>query len=493
MRNDDNDDGPFSDDEVDLSFVDDEEMEHRRELAAVISNMKSQLSNYAAERESDIQGMSGRHLIRTEYDDDDELESEDEDGVRRRRKSSDPAEEIIEILEGAEKAAKQALEAAASGLQPFNLEHMRHSPRDPVSLRRSPKGINTDDDDDRVSDPRSSSSKTQTATINLSRGNLTNITNVPSVSSVGLVGAGGRSLLNSILQDDADDLTDHEHEEDFSMYENKSGLAEDMKFLASMPELCDVTFLVGETREPVCAVKAVLASRSRVFQKLLYHHRQKSPTLTPVPANAATSSASSRESSNEEHSHAKGRRESVVKETKFDGKSSKRKSKKIKESRKDSSSGTVSEKKDNKLKLFLKRSSEPFLDGLPFSQQSAPAATQHQTMIIEEFEPDVFRQLIEYIHTGCVTLQARTLLGLMNAADYYGLEELRRGCMNFVSCCITVDTVCALLASAERYIQYKCTKSLVQRVSPKTATIFQSRNRNTRVNERVWCQEQNIS
>lgn len=33
------------------------------------------------------------------------------------------------------------------------------------------------------------------------------------------------------------------------------------------------------------------------------------------------------------------------------------------------------------------------------------------TMIIEEFEPDVFRQLIEYIHTGCVLLQARTLLG----------------------------------------------------------------------------------
>ena len=33
------------------------------------------------------------------------------------------------------------------------------------------------------------------------------------------------------------------------------------------------------------------------------------------------------------------------------------------------------------------------------------------TIIIEEFEPDVFRQLIEYIHTGCVLLQARTLLG----------------------------------------------------------------------------------
>lgn len=52
----------------------------------------------------------------------------------------------------------------------------------------------------------------------------------------------------------------------------------------------------------------------------------------------------------------------------------------------------------------------------------------------------------------------------MNAADYYGLEELRRACAGFVQCCINVDTVCALLASAERYIQYKCTKSLVQKV-----------------------------
>lgn len=56
-------------------------------------------------------------------------------------------------------------------------------------------------------------------------------------------------------------------EEDYSTFENKTGLAEDMKFLASMPELCDVTFLVGDTREPVCAVKAVLAARSRFVRE----------------------------------------------------------------------------------------------------------------------------------------------------------------------------------------------------------------------------------
>ncbi|XP_022244939.1 serine-enriched protein-like [Limulus polyphemus] len=202
----------------------------------------------------------------------------------------------------------------------------------------------------------------------------------------------------------SEDLIGSEDEPDYSVFENKTGLAEDMKFLASMPELCDVTFLVGETREPVCAVKAVLAARSRVFHKMLYGQQQQ--TLRENPQRKRESS------------------------------------------------------KETKLKLFLKRSSEPILN-IQFPQTPVNA---HQTLIVEEFEPDVFRQLIEYIHTGCVTLQARTLLGLMNAADYYGLDELRRACMGFVQCCINVDTVCALLSSAEKYIQYKCTKSLVQKV-----------------------------
>ena len=73
------------------------------------------------------------------------------------------------------------------------------------------------------------------------------------------------------------------------------------------------------------------------------------------------------------------------------------------------------------------------------------------------FRENVLISLIYNNHCGYT-------LGVMNAADYYGLDELRRSCVGFVQCCINVDTVCALLASAELYIQYKCTKSLVQKV-----------------------------
>lgn len=73
-----------------------------------------------------------------------------------------------------------------------------------------------------------------------------------------------------------------------------------------------------------------------------------------------------------------------------------------------------------------------------------------------------FNQLL--LHSGQVLLQPRTLLGVMNASDYYDLQELRKSCSGFVQTCINVDTVCALLSSAEKYIQYKCTKSLVQKV-----------------------------
>ena len=160
--------GISSDDDIDLDLLDEEELEHRRELAAVISNMKTQLSNYAAEkREQDIKGLES--LVRDVLDD---VASGEE--MKRHRTES--------------------------------LPHTRDQGEHEDGVGGSGSG---------------------------------------SASGSRRVGGndGGRpgtknAVSNLLGETDAEDLTDHEHEEDVSVYENRSGLAEDMKFLASMPELC---------------------------------------------------------------------------------------------------------------------------------------------------------------------------------------------------------------------------------------------------------------
>ena len=48
-------------------------------------------------------------------------------------------------------------------------------------------------------------------------------------------------------------------------------MCNDLGFLAHLPELCDITFMVGTEKEPVCAVRAVLGKvENRDFFLLKY-------------------------------------------------------------------------------------------------------------------------------------------------------------------------------------------------------------------------------
>lgn len=116
--------------------------------------------------------------------------------------------------------------------------------------------------------------------------------------------------------------------------------------------------------------------------------------------------------------------------------------------------GIVGSKKHKKKQNF--KHSDGYIEKYDFRGQP--------TIIVKDFEPEVFKLLIDYTHTGVVILQSRTLLGLMNAADHYCLEELKQACIRFMERCITIETVCILLITAEKYIQYKSTKTLIQKI-----------------------------
>ncbi len=116
----------------------------------------------------------------------------------------------------------------------------------------------------------------------------------------------------------------------------------------------------------------------------------------------------------------------------------------------------VGASKKSKKKQQVFRPSDGYIEKYDFRGQP--------TVIVRDFEVDVFKLLIDYIHTGTVILQTKTLLGLMNASDHYALEDLKQACIRFTEHCISIDTVCSLLSSAEKYIQYKSTKILVQKI-----------------------------
>lgn len=120
------------------------------------------------------------------------------------------------------------------------------------------------------------------------------------------------------------------------------------------------------------------------------------------------------------------------------------------------SAAVVGASKRAKKRQQLYRPSDGYIEKYDFRGQP--------TVVVRDFEPDVFKQLIDYTHTGSVVLQARTLLGLMNASDHFALEELKQACIRFMERCIAVDSVCSLLSSAEKYIQFKSTKILVQKI-----------------------------
>ena len=83
---------------------------------------------------------------------------------------------------------------------------------------------------------------------------------------------------------------------------------------------------------------------------------------------------------------------------------------------------------------------------------------------IEEFEAEEFSRLMEYVHYGTCALEARYIVGLMAAADYANLDELRQACSNFIEQVLSIDTVCHLLCSAESHIQFKSIKCLIPKL-----------------------------
>lgn len=84
---------------------------------------------------------------------------------------------------------------------------------------------------------------------------------------------------------------------------------------------------------------------------------------------------------------------------------------------------------------------------------------------IIEFDPDTFRVLLDYLHTGSCPLTCQTIPGLICAAEHYDLPELLQACFHHAKQFLRVEIICSMLVSLENYYwRYTSASELVNMI-----------------------------
>ncbi|KAL0266725.1 UNVERIFIED_CONTAM: hypothetical protein PYX00_009193 [Menopon gallinae] len=257
--------------------------------------------------------------------------------------------------------------------------------------------------------------------------------------------------------------------------------------------LFDVTFLVGQSKQKIkfIGVRAILGVRSRVFQEMLYgiqtgfgspqvpvaellaravptlHSPQKpkssnflqvpdieSPRPKSVPSSPMVKRAFSRlgtitagwgRSIRKQHSQLSA------------------------EDKKKWSSSQDCSNKDGKEKEKDKNNipqlAVPRLSVCADAQKVDRAKLAQTEFSIIEFDPDTFRTLLDYLHTGSCPLTCTNIPGLICAAEHYDLPELLQACFHHAKQFLRIDVVCCMLCSLENYYwRYTSASELVNMI-----------------------------
>ncbi|XP_021367422.1 uncharacterized protein LOC110459470 isoform X1 [Mizuhopecten yessoensis] len=169
-------------------------------------------------------------------------------------------------------------------------------------------------------------------------------------------------------ESDSDDDSDSEFgddEDDVMRFTSTDSLCDSLKYILSMPELCDVTFHVGPQKTPVHGVKAILGTRSRVLYGMILKAEKELEKIQNTTS------------------------------------------------------------KNMKMR---KQKAEKTL------------APTRLTIDVNTYEADVFRKIIQFVHSGSVNVDSSSVIELICGAEEFGLKDLRMACWDFVDRCIEAGT-----------------------------------------------------
>ncbi|XP_037916826.1 uncharacterized protein LOC119655154 isoform X4 [Hermetia illucens] len=260
-------------------------------------------------------------------------------------------------------------------------------------------------------------------------------------------------------------------------------------------QLFDVVFLVGQSSRPKArfiGVRAILGVRSRVFQEMLYGIQTGfgSPQV-PVaeifarPAPSLVSPQNQKQKSNYltvpdiESARPKSVPSSPMVKRAFSrlgtitagwGRSIRKQNTQLNaEDKKRWASSQDCSNKDGKDKDKDKSGNNQL--GIPRLSVCADAQKVDRTKLAQtefniiEFDPETFRVLLDYLHTGTCPLTCVTIPGLLCAAEHYDLPELLQACFHHCKQFLRVEVVCPMLISLENYYwRYTSASELVNMI-----------------------------
>ncbi|XP_063435657.1 serine-enriched protein-like [Mytilus trossulus] len=182
-------------------------------------------------------------------------------------------------------------------------------------------------------------------------------------------GSSSENDISSESDDEGDDLDDLEDPGETLHVNSTETVVNNIKYILSMPQLCDVTFEIGPQRFLVYGLKAVIGSRSKVLQDMML---QNSPQM-----------------------HRKT-------------------------------------KKNN-----------------------------NQNILIHNYDIDVFRQFINFVHTGSVVMDVTTVVGITCAAEDFDVPELSDACWGYLKRCSAITTNIPILQNeTDRYSNHQAAKEI---------------------------------
>ena len=182
-------------------------------------------------------------------------------------------------------------------------------------------------------------------------------------------------------------------------------------------QLHDVAFIVGLAKQKVIpGVKAILASRSRVFHDMFYESHSGSSHSSPGSSPNTSPKQSPKQSLGKTKSAPGTSRPGIKKKLSFE-------------------------------RLKVKKSKSLSKKDEEVEQSGRPVVTD---CLITEFEPDEFSILMEYMHTGSCIIYPEILPHLLCAADHYEAQSLVKSCLKAFDDLVTVNNVCTMLVSVRK-------------------------------------------